>query len=82
MGGACEAPSELYARDTDGRGAGSHSPFLSLPPAYPSLASGRNGKNERGEKPFGNRCEFEGERKRKQRKKLWIFRYEDICVQW
>ncbi len=38
MGGTCEAPSELYARDTDGRGAGSHSPFLSLPPAYPSLA--------------------------------------------
>ena len=26
--GNCEAPTELYAQDTDGRGADSHSPFL------------------------------------------------------
>src|SRR6266540_2637796 len=28
VGGTCEAPTELYARDTAGRSAGSHSPSL------------------------------------------------------
>ena len=29
MGGTCELPTELYARDTAGRSADSHSPLLS-----------------------------------------------------
>ena len=79
-GGTCEAPTELYARDTDGRSADSHSPFLFLPPAYPTLAPGRTRKNERGEKPFGNCCESERERKfsRKRCKYLDM----EMYVQW
>ena len=71
-GGSCEAPTELYARHTDGRSVDSHLSFLFLPPAYPTLAPGRTGKNERGEKPFGNRCEFEGERKKTAEKAINI----------
>src|SRR6266540_30736 len=58
----CETPTELYARDTAGRSADSHSPFLSYLSHTRPLRQERSEKNERSEKPFGNHCESERER--------------------
>ena len=69
MGGTCEAPTELYARDTDGRGADTHSPFLSLPHAYPSLVPGRIGKKRAGRKAIREPLRVRGRKKKKPAEK-------------